>query len=428
MSERSKVWSWALYDWANSAFATVVMAGFFPIFFRQYWAAGRDGSETTFLLGAANSAASLLIVVSAPLLGAIADQGFGKKRFLGAFAILGIGASGTLFFIGEGQWLPALSCYAVAVVGFSGSMVFYDALLVNVAPESKWDRVSAFGYALGYLGGGALFAFNVLMTLKPHWFGLADAAEAIRYAFLMVAGWWMLFSIPLFLNIKEPVTAVDPRAGSRVLDGFRELAVTFAHLRRYRHAFTFLLAYWLYIDGVDTIVRMAVDYGLALGIGANDLISALLITQFVGFPAAVAFGRLGEGFGPKRGIFLAIAVYLGVILWAYQMQSPWEFYVLAAVIGLVQGGIQALSRSFYARLIPQHRATQFFGFYNMLGKFAAVVGPLLMGWTAVLTGDARLSILAVGALFIGGAILLSLVDAQEGRRMAGVQSGPTEGG
>ncbi len=418
MSERSKVWSWALYDWANSAFATVIMAGFFPIFFREFWAVGRASTETTFLLGAANSGASLLIVVAAPILGAIADQGFGKKRFLGAFALLGIGASGTLFFIGEGHWLPALLCYATALIGFSGSIVFYDAMLVDVAPESKWDRVSAFGYALGYLGGGALFAFNVLMTLKPHWFGLADAAEAVRYAFLMVACWWMLFSIPLFLNIREPDAVTTRPASSRVLSGFRELASTFGHLRRYRHAFVFLGAYWLYIDGVDTIVRMAVDYGLALGIGANDLIAALLITQFVGFPAAVVFGRLGERFGPKRGIFLAIAVYFGVILWAYRMASPWEFYLMAGVIGLVQGGIQALSRSFYARLIPQHRATQFFGFYNMLGKFAAVIGPVLMGWTAVLTGDARASILSVAVLFFGGALLLALVDPQEGQRMA----------
>ncbi|MES9935486.1 MAG: MFS transporter [Sedimenticola sp.] len=415
---RRKVASWALYDLANSAFATTVMAGFFPVFFKQYWASDMSASESTFLLGNINALASILVVVMAPLLGAIADHGGAKKRFLLFFAVMGIVMTGGLYFVAQGDWAMALALYAMGIIGFSGSVVFYDALLIDVAGERELDFISALGFAAGYLGGGVLFAFNVLMVLFPSAFGLPDEAAAVRVSFVTVAIWWALFSIPVFLFVEETRPASKSSWSASVRGGFRRLWSTLQQIRMLKQTFLFLLAYWCYIDGVDTIVRMAVDYGLALGFEANGLMLALLITQFVGFPAALYFGKLGERRGPRQGIMIAIFIYLLVILWAYQMESQIEFYILAATIGLVQGGIQSLSRSFYARLIPRDQAGEFFGFYNMLGKFAAVLGPMIMGWVSVLTESPRLSILAVAILFIVGGVLLALVRPEEGQRQA----------
>ncbi len=417
--ERRRIVAWALYDWANSAFAVTIMAGFFPVFFKQYWSAGASATESTLHLGTANSIASLVVVILAPLLGSLADQGGAKKRLLLLFTLLGILATATLYSVGKGEWQSALALYVLATIGFSGGIVFYDALLVDVAAGRRLDFVSGLGYACGYLGGGLLFAFSVLLTLYPGWFGLPDAASAVRWSFLLVAGWWALFSIPLFLMVREPPA---PSPGTGLLQSgraaLRQLGGTLRELRRMRVVALFLLSYWLYIDGVDTIIKMAVDYGMALGFDSGDLMLALLLTQFVGFPAALLFGLLGERIGAKRGIYIAIGVYFGVVIWASRMESAWEFYALAVVIGLVQGGIQSLSRSFYARIIPADKAGEFFGFYNMLGRFAAIFGPLLMGWVGVLSGSPRLSILAVALLFALGLLLLLFVDEEEGQRMA----------
>ena len=403
--------AWAFYDWANSAFATTVMAGFFPVFFKQYWAAGLTPTDSSFQLGLGNSLASLFVLGAAPLIGAIADRGGLKLRLLLLFTVLGVAMTGGLYLVAQGNWVMALLFYVLAQLGFSAGMVCYDALLLAVAPRERWDFTSALGYALGYLGGGLLFAANVLMVTRPGWFGLDGPGEAVRVAFLTVAVWWAVFSVPVFLFVREPPRPDDGGRGRRWMRAaFAQLAETFRHIRAVRPAFLFLLAYWLYIDGVDTVVRMAVDYGLSLGFAADGLMIALLITQLVGFPAALLFGRLGERHGPKFGIGVAILVYLLTIAWASQMRSEAEFYALAFVIGLVQGGIQSLSRSLFARLIPPDRAGEFFGFYNMLGKFAAVIGPVLMGWVGVLSGSPRIAILSVGVLFVLGALLLRLVD------------------
>jgi UMF1 family MFS transporter len=407
------VWSWALYDWASSAFATTVMAGFFPLFFKQFWCAGVDASVSTLRLGVASSAASVVVAVSAPVLGAVADGSAARRVFLLWLAGAGVAATGCLYLVPEGRWLAAAVVYVLAILGFSGANVFYDSLLVFVAPPGHRDYVSAFGFALGYLGGGVLFAANVLMTLYPSAFGLTGPQQAVRVSFLTVSLWWAVFSIPLAVSVREgraKVPALD--AGGRVREGLGELLATFRRVRELRQVWTFLLAYWLYIDGVHTIVRMAVDYGLALGFPSNSLIVALLITQFVGFPAALVFGRLGERAGARTGILAGIAVYVGVALWGYRMASVWEFYVLAGVIGLVQGGVQSLSRSFYARLIPPGQSAQFFGFYNTLGRFAAVLGPLLMGGVSYTTGNPRLSIFAIVVLFVAGGLLLRKVEEE----------------
>jgi len=414
-----KILSWALYDWANSAFATTVMAGFFPVFFKQYWNAGVEVTTSTFRLGLANSVASLVVVVLAPVLGAIGDRGSARKKFLLCFASLGVVMTASLCFVAQGGWQLAVLVYILGIIGFSGGNVFYDSLLIAVAPQGREDMVSAMGFALGYLGGGLLFAFNVIMTLKPVWFGLSDASAAVRIGFLSVAIWWAVFSLPLLFWVREPPPAEHISGWSMVTGGFQQLRATFSEIRKLRVVFLFLVGYWLYIDGVDTIVRMAVDYGMSLGFAANSLIVALLITQFVGFPAAILFGKLGEKLGTKTSILLGLAVYVGVTVWARFMGSTAEFYILATAIGLVQGGVQALSRAFYSRLIPASRAAEFFGFYNMLGKFAAVIGPTLMGLVGVLTGNPRHSILAIVTLFVGGGVILYFVDEAEGARIAG---------
>lgn len=413
-----KVISWALYDWANSAFATTVMSGFFPLFLKQYWGASHASGETTFYLGAANSFASLVVVVLAPVLGSIADRGGAKKKFLTIFAATAIVMTGSLSLVGEGNWVVAVALYIFAVIGFSGGNVFYDSLIVSVADERKLDRVSALGFSLGYLGGGLLFALNVMMVLWPESFGLADSAQAIRLSFLMVAAWWAIFSIPLLLFVREPVVKDKVSGWSSITAGFAQLVTTFRELRQLRTVMLMLLAYWLYIDGVHTIQRMAVDYGMALGFDYQDLILAMLVSLFVGFPATMVFGRLGERLGARTGIYIGIGVYIGISAWAATINNVWEFYALAISIGLVQGGVQSLSRSLFARIIPVDRAGEFFGFYNMLGKFAAVLGPVMMGVTSLATGDPRIAILLPIVLFLIGGAILSLVNEREGRRLA----------
>lgn len=410
---RRQIISWALYDWADSAFATSVMAGFFPVFFKTYWSAHTDVSISTFHLGAANSVASLILALAAPILGAIADCTQSKKKFLISFAFLGSAMTAALYFVSQGRWIAAAILYVLATIGFSGGNIFYDSLLISIAPRNKTDMASAWGYAFGYMGGGLLFALSVALVITPHSFGIANTEIAIRLSFLLTAVWWGGFSLPLMLFVPEPAQFRKKTTGWAISDSLAELTDTFCHLRTLRPVFLFLIAYFLYIDGVHTVIRMAVDYGMSLGFSANSLLTALLITQFVGFPAAICFGKLGEHYGARQGILIGIAIYLGVITWGYFMDQEAEFFALAVAVGLVQGGVQSLSRSLYAQLIPPEKAAQFFGFYNMWGKFAAVIGPVLMGWASLLTGNPRASILAISILFIAGALLLWKLDIRK---------------
>lgn len=402
---------WALYDWANSGYAATVLAAFFPIFFKDYWnPAGTKETVSDFRLTSAISTAGIIVAVLAPALGAIADRGSARKKFLAFFAMLGIASTAALHFIAQGQWPVAMIVYACSLIGFSGANIFYDSLLVNVAQEKKLDLASAVGYALGYVGGGLLLLLNVSMVKTPERFGLGSSSEAVLMSFLLVAVWWAVFSVPLFLFVREPrktAEAVPPLKAVRA--GFRQLVDTFREVRRIRVVFIFLCAYWLYIDGVDTIINVATAYGKSLGFGTQELVGALLITQFIGLPSAIAFGFLGQKIGARAGIFIALAVYFGVTVYGYFMDSAKEFYVLATVIGLVQGGVQSLSRSLYARLIPKDKSGEFFGFYNMLGKFAAILGPALYGFVGLRTGNPRLAIFAIAALFVAGAALLYFV-------------------
>ena len=412
-------WGWAMYDWANSAFATTVMAGFFPVFFKDYWNVGVDPATSTFRLGMANSLASLLIVILAPVLGAIADCMSRRKALLFAFAFLGVLMTGGLYLVDQGDWFLAAFLYVLALIGFSGSNIFYDSLLPFVSGKDELDQTSALGFSLGYLGGGLLLLLNVMMALYPENFGLTDGTTAVRISFLMVAVWWLVFSLPLMLLVDEPEGEKSALSVKVLQQGFTRIRETLHEVRQLRNVWLFLVAYWLYIDGVDTIVRMAVDYGLSIGFDRNSLIVALLITQFTGFPSALAFGWFGGRYGPKAGIYTGLLVYIIVTFWASVMDSATEFYYLAFCIGLAQGGIQALSRSMYARMIPVGRSAEFFGFYNMLGKFAAIIGPVMIGWVGVLSGNPRTGILSLLILFIAGGGILMKVRVPASRKTSG---------
>jgi UMF1 family MFS transporter len=405
------VLSWALYDWANSAFATTIMAGFFPLFFKTYWAGELASTESTFYLGLGNSIAGVLILIAAPLLGALADRLNRKKSMLIVFALFGIVMSAMLFWVEKAQWLAAIAIYCAAVVGFMGANIFYDAMLVSVIRDSKRDFVSAFGYALGYLGGGILFSINVAMTLEPSWFGIASAAEAVRFSFLSVAAWWFIFSIPLFICVADgSPRRLDENLLTSILTSIRAVTSTTKDIMSHKIVALFLLAYWFYIDGLDTIVRMALDYGIALGLEQNDLIVALILTQFVGFPATLLFGYIAQRGKTINGLYLGICAYILFVIWAFYMEHTWEFFTLAVGIGLVQGSVQALSRSYYASLIPPGQSAEYFGFYNMMGKSAVIIGPLLIGFVSLATGSHRWGMLSVVILFIIGGFLLIRVD------------------
>ena len=412
------VWSWAFYDWGNSAYSTTVMAGFFPLFFKEYWADPHNPNQSTFYLGMANSIASIVVASLAPLLGSIADQGSAKKKFLTLFAFLGVIMTGGLWMVSQGNWQMAVVFYVMATIGFASGNVFYDSLLPGLASEERVDVVSSLGFGLGYLGGGLLFLVNVFMYLKPEIFGIPDGATAIKLSFLSVAVWWAVFTIPLILFVPEPKNYDSVNIKNAIQMGWMQLFQTFKEIRNMKVVGTFLLAYFFYIDGVDTIIKMAVDYGMSLNFSGESLIIALLIVQFVAFPAALIYGRLGAKVGAKKAIMIGIIAYSVITFLGYFITKAWHFYVLAILIGLFQGGIQALSRSLYTRIIPAEKSAEFFGFYNMLGKYAAIIGPALMGTISLVTGSARLGILSILLLFILGAFFLNKVDIDEGKRLA----------
>lgn len=401
-SRRSAQLSWALTAWANHAFITTVVVGLFPIFFDKYWAAGLPGTTSTFYLGVTNSAASFLVMLCAPWLGALADRRGSKRLWFGYATGLGACATAVLAQVGGGHWALALALFGMGSLGFWAGSSFQDALLMQVAEPAESNRVSALGFAFGYLGGGVLFLLNVLLVKYPGWFHLADAPAAMRLAFMDVAAWWVLFSLPMFRYVREP-------APTAARTGWRELWGTIRSVLRDRPVMNFLLAYWLYIDGISTVQIMATDFGAKLGFSTAALIQAMLLVQFIAFPFALLFGRLADRIGTRPAIYLGLMVFTAVTVLAYFMRSEWQFYLLAAVFGTVQGGVQALSRSFFSTLIPRERAGEYFGFYNMLAKFAAVLGPLAMGLVALLTGNQRLSIVALTVFFVTGAWLLSRV-------------------
>ena len=412
--KRKRVISWALYDWANSAFATTVMAGFFPLFFKSFWAADLSPAESTAVIGTTNSLAGLFIMLLAPILGAYSDLGKLKKKFLAFFALLGVLSTGYLYFIPQGDWVIAASLYALAVVGFSGGNIFYDSLIVSVSKQDQRHKVSSLGFSMGYLGGGLLFVVNVLMYLNPAWFGLSSQSEAILWSFLSVAVWWAVFSLPLFMSVEEKSnTEISKGLFENITEAFKAVASTLREIKKHKRVAIFLIAYWLYIDGVDTIVRMAVAYGSDIGLDASSMITALLLTQFVGFPATLVFGIYADKIGFKKILTIGISIYILVTFYAYYMSTALEFYILAGTVGLVQGGVQAISRSFFSTIIPMNKEAQFFGFYNLVGKSAVFLGPVLVSWVALIFGNPRFGILSLLFLLVPGLVLLWMVPDKE---------------
>ncbi len=403
-------WSWALYDWANSAFTTTVITALFPIFYKSYWSQGVDVTVSTFQLGTTHSIVSAALAFTSPILGAFADRGQGKKALLFFFTFIGVLATAALPFIEAGHWEMALLFFMLGNIGFTAGNSMYDALLISVAKRKNMEFISALGYSIGYLGGGILFLLNVVMIMKPEFFGFSDKAAATQAAFMSVAIWWAVFSIPIFLWVPEnpPERVPEEKCGAieAIRHGFRQLVGTFREIRKYENLGLFLLAYFFYIDGVGTIIKMSVDFGMSIGLKSESLILAILLVQFVGFPATLIFGWIANRIGPKPALFITIATYMVGTIWAYFMTSSSEFFGLAVLIGLVQGGVQSVSRAVFGRMVPTDKAGEFFGFYNMLGKFAAILGPQLIGVVGLLTGNPRAGILSVLILFIIGGLLL----------------------
>ncbi len=413
---RRAVNAWCLYDWGSSAFSTTVEAAVLPVYFEQVVAAGLPGNTATVYWGYTNAIALLIAAVLAPILGSIADYTGGKKRLLTIFAVIGIVATALMVLVDTGDWLLALVLFLLGSVGLGASYVFYDSLLPHVARARDIDYVSSKGYALGYLGGGILLAVNIAM-IQVIW---AGSTLGPRLSFVTVAIWWAIFTLPLLRHVPEPPanTAGIGVGVNPVAAGFRRLGQTFREIRKYRQLFFFLIAFWLYNDGIGTIIKMATIYGSEIGIGMIDLIGALLLTQFVGIPFSLLFGKFSGRIGTKRAIMLGLGWYALITIAGYFMSQAWHFWVLAFMVGMVQGGTQALSRSLFGLMAPKARSAEFFGFYDVSSKFAGIAGPALFGLVGQLTGSSRLSIIALIIFFIGGILLLARVDEKEGIRVA----------
>ncbi len=411
--------AWCMYDWANSAFATTIMAAVLPTFYSDVAGANLKPVQASTYWGYTNTIAMLLAAVAAPILGAIADHSGTKKRFLSGFASLGILFTALLVLVSTGDWLMASVFYVLGRIGFAGANIFYDSLLPHIAHPDEIDQVSTKGFALGYLGGGLLLMVNLAWILKPEWFGLPGAEMASRLSFLSVAIWWALFSVPLLSRVPEPPFVQEPgESDNPARAGFQRLGRTFRGIRRYRELFKFLIAFWLYNDGIGTIIIMAAIFGKEIGIQTEYLIGAILALQFLGIPFSFAFGWLARKLGTKRSILLALGVYIVIAIGGYFMQTGLHFWILAFLAATVQGGSQALSRSLFGRMVPKAKTAEFFGFYDVSSKFAGIAGPALFGLMGQLTGSSRLGIVSLIIFFIVGGLFLSQVNETEGIRVA----------
>jgi len=408
--------AWAMYDWANSAFQTTIIAAIFPIYFQKVAAAGLPAPVATSRFAWGTTWSILIVAIVAPLLGSVADRAPVKKTLLAVFLAIGAAATGAMFFISRGEWLFALTLFVVGNVGVAASIVFYESLLPHIAPLDQLDRVSTAGYAIGYVGGGVLLAINIVMMARPEWFWLPDRDTAVRASLASVAVWWVVFSIPLFRDVPEPVTVAGASGGAPALTGaIGQLTQTFRGLRRYKQAFLLLLAFLLYNDGIQTIIRMATIYGTEIGLDDNAMIGALLVTQFIGIPFAFLFGTLADRIGAKTAIFIGLGVYSLITVLGYFMRTSSEFFALAVMVGMVQGGTQALSRSLFASMIPKEKSSEFFAFFGVFERYAGVLGPAVFAWVVARSGTSRSAILSVLAFFLFGAAVLAFVNVAEGR-------------
>jgi UMF1 family MFS transporter len=418
---RRELRAWAMYDWGLSGMQTVIMTAVFPIYFVKVAAGDLAGSAATQQLARANTVAMIVVALLSPLLGAVSDYSAAKKRFLAVTTAIGAIACAAMFFIGFGDLGLAATLYILALIGGTGCLVFYESLLPHIAKPDEMDRVSTAGYALGYLGGGILVALNLAWIQKPEWFGLSGDTLPARLAFVSVSLWWVLFSLPLFYRVPEPTRLLEsdetPR-GNPLMVAVRRVGETLRELRGYKQAFLMLVAFLVYNDGIQTIIKMATAYGTEIGIGQGSLIAAVVMVQFVGVPFAFLFGRLAGHIGAKPSIFFGLLVYCAISILGYFMTTATHFFILAGLVGMVQGGTQALSRSLFASMIPAHKSGEFFGFYAVFEKFAGIFGPLLFDVAISATGSSRNAILSVIVFFIVGAALLWRVDVKQGQALA----------
>lgn len=420
---RKTINSWCMYDWANSAFVCTIAAAVYPPFFRSLATeAGYAPHQATAIWGYTAAVALLLVAVMAPVLGAISDYMGGKKKFVGFFAGLGILASAGMVFLGRDSWLWGSILFICGNLGFAGGNVFYESILPHVARKNDIDQVSTKGYALGYVGGGLLLIVNLCWIMKPAWFWMPDAVFAIKASFFSVALWWGFFSVPFFRNVPEPpAEAAKGTALRPVRTGFKRFAQTLKDITHYRDLMLFLIAFWFYNDGIGTIIKMATAYGSEIGINTNDMIIALIITQFVGIPFSFLFGSLAKVLTAKRCIYLSLGVYTLICMAGYFMETALHFYILAFMVGTVQGGSQALSRSLFGAMVPRHKSAQFFGFFSTSAKIAGIAGPFLFGFLSQVIGHSRFSIAALVVFFAVGGGLLTKVDVARGIRNARIE-------
>ena len=409
-----------MYDWANSAYQTTIVAAVFPIYFAGVASAGIDPNVTSSRFSASKTIAIFLTAIIAPILGALADARPLKKPLLAWFLGIGVATTAAMFWIHEGDWKLAMTLSIVSNVAIAGSIVFYESLLPHIASADEVDRVSSAGYAIGYVGGGLLLAFNLAMIQKPEWFGIPDAGTAVRLSFVSVAIWWLVFSIPLFRDVPEPHITKDKPThsiGAALRDSGRQLMRTFRELRMFKQALLFLIAFFIYNDGIQTMIAMAAIYAYQIGIPSSALIAALLITQFVGIPFSFLFGMVAGRIGAKAGVFIGLTVYLGITIFAYWLHYAWQFYALAIAVGVVQGGTQALSRSIFASMVPRAKSSEFFAFFSVFERYASLLGPALFSAMASI-GYGREAILSLVLFFGLGMILLSRVDVAAGQAAA----------
>jgi MFS transporter, UMF1 family len=429
MNNRKKtVWAWCMYDWANSAFATTVLTAFFPVFFKTFWNQGVEPTASTARLGLATGIGGLIVALLSPVLGSLADAGNAKKKFLAFFMLLGAAATASFYLVPQGHWQTAFVLIICAEIGFSCGNLFYDSLLVNIADRGEMDMVSSRGYAFGYAGGGILFAMNVLMVCKPMWFHLPSTQAAVRMSFPMVSAWWLVFAMPILLIVNE-----GRSSGGSVIriirNGLHRTRLTGMKIVRDSTLRLFILAYWLYIDGIYTVIFMATDFGLAIGLSPRSLMLSILLVQIVAIPSSIGFGHLSKRIGTEKAILCGIAAYVVIcIAGAPCLRTSRDFMIIAAMVGMAQGGVQALSRSYFAKIIPDDGAAEYFGFLNLVGKFSAILGPLLVGVAAFGIHRvgvqshlaSRLSMSSIVVFFIAGGLLLIMAEAN--RRQTGRQA------
>ena len=415
--DRPELRAWAMYDWANSAFQTTVITAVFPRFFSDYAAAGLTPVQATARFAWLSTIGAIVIALLGPPLGAFADARAAKKKMLAVSIAFGVTATFLMVFIDRGDWLYAGGVFLLGNVAITASFVFYDSLLPHIARHEEMDRVSTAGYALGYIGGGILLVINLVWILMPARFGLPSSVAAIKLTFASVAVWWLIFSIPLFRRVPEP-RAVLTASARPIRDTFGTVWRTFGELRGYRQAFLMLIAFLLYNDGIQTMIKMSSIYGAEAGIDANAQIAAYIVVQFVGIPFSFIFGALAGRIGAKPSLFIALVVYTGISVLGYFMTTTWHFFALAFLVGMVQGGSQALSRSLFARMIPKEKSSEYFGFFSVFEKFAGIAGPALFAASVTMFGSSRAAVLSVILFFVLGAIVLTRVDVAAGEAEA----------